>query len=266
MPRHPLSVVAVAAAVLLVSCSRDGSDSSSTTTVATASTSTIEPTSTSVMSPTSSGATTSTSTAGSSGCTTGSAEIPVGAAQRETVDVDGDGLADTAWIAAGDGQTIVGISTAAGGGSQIPYESASPIPRSLLVANVDEQGPVEIIVSDGRGASLFAFSDCAVQPVENDQGETYQFDLQNLRGFGTGVGCISTDDGRRLVGLQTDERSATEVAWTSTVIDLDGLRATNGSMRSGTYELPAEQAKADLLTEISCGDLTMADDGIFEPQ
>ncbi len=29
---------------------------------------------------------------------------------------------------AGDGQTIVGISTAAGGGSQIPYESASPIP------------------------------------------------------------------------------------------------------------------------------------------
>ncbi len=58
---------------------------------------------------------------------------------------------------------------------------------------------------------------------------------------------------------------AHEVSWTSTVIDLDGLSATNGAERSGTYELPGEQAEVDLLSEISCGDLTMVADGIREP-
>lgn len=178
--------------------------------------------------------------------------------------MDGDEKADTVWINTVNGKTTVGVRTAAGGGSTIEYESASPIPRSALVANVDEKGPVEIIVSDGRGASLYAFSDCEIKPVLNEQGETYEFDLQNLRGHGTGIGCVPTKEGRRLVGLEVTDQSATKVVWQSTVIELDGLKATNGIKRTGSYTLPSEKAKAELLHEVTCGKRTMKTDGVTE--
>jgi hypothetical protein len=179
--------------------------------------------------------------------------------------VDGDAKPDTSWIDSANGTTTVGIATAAGGGSQISYRSASPIARSVLVVNADEQGPPEVIVSDGRGASLYAFAGCAIKQIRNPQGQTYQFDLEDLRGNGTGIGCIQTEQGRRLAGLLATDRTATQVSWTSTVINLNGLEATNGAQQSGTYALPAENAKADLLDQITCGDLTMAANGVTEP-
>lgn len=267
-----LAVALGAAALILASCSSGGSDSSSTTaapaTLATTTTSSTAASATTGSTPTSAststtGSTTTTS-APSKGCTVGSAPVPAGAASQQTIDVDGDGRLDTTWIATGKGPTMVGIVTATGGGSQIPYDSASPIPRRVLVVNADEQGPVEIIVTDGRGASLYAFMDCQIQPVRNVQGQTYEFDLQNLRGMGTGVGCIATSKGRRLVGLQADDRTASKVSWSSTVVELDGLEATNGAKASGTYALPADQTKAALLSQIACGNRTMAADGLTE--
>jgi hypothetical protein len=273
-----LVVVVASAALVLASCSSGSSGSSSTTrssttngsatTIARTGSTTAAGGSSTTAAPNSSSTTAATSTTTTpgktGGCTSGSAQIPAGAARRQVIDVDGDGRPDTSWIDTAYGITTVGIATAAGGGAQVPYTSASPISRSVLVVNADEQGPAEIIVSDGRGASLYAFASCSIQPVRNPQGQTYAFDLGNRRDNGTGVGCIQTDKGRRLAGLQAKDRTAIAVSWTSTVINLDGLSATNGAKASGTYALPAEQAKADLLDQITCGDRTMAADGVTE--
>lgn len=196
------------------------------------------------------------------GCESGDDTIPDGAATGEIVDVDGDGEPDTVWMLDRDGRTTIGISTAAGGGSRIDHESASPIPRRVLVVDADEKPPVELIVSDGRGAALHAFVDWEIQPVLNPEGEPYEFDLQNPRGDGTGIGGVETDDGRRLVGLQAGERGEFTVKWSRTIIELDGLTAANGRTETGTYDLPDQQEEADLLDEITCGDLTMTDDGV----
>src|SRR5699024_4281997 len=163
--QRTLAIIAIAT-MALVACSNGDSDtdSASTTgpdTTADDSESADDGPTTTTTAPTTTaaddGATSPEPGAGTAGCESGDPGIPDGASSREVVDVDGDGEPDTGWVQGADGTTLVGISTAAGGGSRIEYESASPIPRDVLVVDSDDTPPVEIIISDGRGASLYAF-------------------------------------------------------------------------------------------------------------
>ena len=43
--------------------------------------------------------------------------------------------------------------------------SASPVARSLLVADADGDGRSELFFSDGRTVDLYAFDACTVTPV-----------------------------------------------------------------------------------------------------
>lgn len=145
----------------------------------------------------------------------------------------------------------------------MPFQSASPVERSALVVNADERGPVEIILSDGRRASLYAFRGCSIKAVRNPQGKLYTFALGDRVGTGSGIGCVQTSAGRRLVGLDEMRNADNSIVnWSRTVIELDGLRAHNGSVSHGTYHLPADQAKVDLLDDITCGDLTIHGKGV----
>ena len=122
---------------------------------------------------------------------------------------------------------------------------------------------MELIFSDGRSAELHAFVDCAIVPVTNPQGRTYAFDLGNRIGTGTGIGCVDTPDGRRLAGLQRRTSSDTSVVhWKQTIVELDGTHARNGATTTGVYRSPADDAAIARLDAITCGDVTMADDGI----
>ncbi|MEZ5180461.1 MAG: hypothetical protein R2702_01050 [Acidimicrobiales bacterium] len=184
--------------------------------------------------------------------------------------MDGDGRADVGWVSAPDprtGETTVGIQTAAGGGASFPFDSASPVERSMLVVDADRRAPVEILLDDGRSVQLVAFSDCAIAPIRNPQGQPYLFDLHRLRGNGTGVGCRGSGSDRRLEGLDHEPPAADgTVAWTSTDIDLDGLSASNGSSHHGTFRSPEDDPAIELLDGVACGDRTMADDGIHGPR
>jgi hypothetical protein len=185
------------------------------------------------------------------------------------VDVDGDGKPDTAWLAAdGNGRRELGVATAAGGVVRTAIDSASPVALSVLVANVDRQGPVELLVDDNRTTQLWAFSDCRLVPILNPQGQPYEFD-RGFRGTGTGVGCVGTPEGQRLVGLNREEPKAGDpaglVRWTRTVIELDGTSARNGDTTSGTFTSPGDDAAIDLLRQVTCGDLTMEANGVHEP-
>jgi hypothetical protein len=181
-----------------------------------------------------------------------------GTAHAPTLDIDGDGAADTAWIAtqpAADGSTQFGVQTASGDAIAANLQSASPNARSLLVADVTGTGELIALAGDGRQVQLYAISDCQIVPVQNAQGQQYAFDL-GFTGFGTGVGCADVDgDGTRdLVGLLADGTTIT-----STVVHLDGPRATNGA--SSTIA-DATTAQVDAARQVTCGDLTLAANGV----
>jgi len=199
-------------------------------------------------------------------CTGGSTGVPDGAAQSEVVDVDGDGRADTVWIMTDpNGETRVGIVTAAGGGAERIFESASPVPRSILVVDVDQRSPVEILADDGRSVELWAFVDCAIDDIENIQGETYTFSL-GFADIGTGVGCVEIDGGRQLVGLDVTDDTADAVEWSRTIVELEGTRARNGATSTGTFNRPDDDVGIALLHDVTCGELTMRNDGLQELQ
>jgi hypothetical protein len=208
---------------------------------------------------TSSPSSTPTSTA-ATGCK-GEATVPAGAPHQLVGDVDGDGEKDTAYLDGKPGGTITfGIVTALGGGSSVPFESASPVERRALTVDADQRGPSEVFLSDGRSVQLLAFVDCRLRAVKDAKGVPYTFD-RGFRGTGTGVGCVDVDgDGRRdLVGLEVEGSEGDSVGWSRTVVELDGATARNGKTDTGTYERPADDARIDLLSQVTCGKLTLAD-------
>jgi hypothetical protein len=167
----------------------------------------------------------------------------------------------------GNGRTdrVVGVTTASGDNSQVQVTSASPIPLAALAIDAQQDGQHQIIVSDGRSAHLYVFADCRLQTVADNQGAPFLFDLQNLRDHGTGVGCSDLGPpsvGRHLVGLQALNNGQ----WTvrRTEIDLNGTLATIG--QSDTVAAASAQDPAVTSAQtISCGDLTIAKDGVQQP-
>ncbi|MBI2700419.1 MAG: hypothetical protein HYX31_15000 [Mycobacterium sp.] len=200
------------------------------------------------------------------GCAPGGAPAPPGAASRQIGDVDGDGLPDTLWVGKWQGQDgamtrAVGIATASGANSDVPIVSASPIPLRALA--VDIQDGHQVIASLGRSAPLYAFAECRLQIVREDRGRPFVFDLENLAGMGTGVGCSDLGDGRHLVALQA---LGSGDQWTvrRTEVDLNGLRAATG--RSDTLTATSEHDPVVTTAQtISCGELTIDQDGVQEP-
>lgn len=202
------------------------------------------------------------------GCPPGGVALPPGTVQRQVDDLDGDGLPDALWIGTlrgADGATnrFVGVSTASGARTYVQVISSSPIPLSALAIDAEENGQHQIIVSDHRGAYAYVFAGCEIRTVVDNEGARFVFDLENRRDRGTGVGCSDLGDGRRLVGLQALPEGD---QWTvhRTAVDLDGALASTG--RSDT--VTATSAQDPVVTSaqtITCGDLTIDQDGVQEP-
>ena len=150
------------------------------------------------------------------------------------------------------------MTTASSGTISADIESASPQPRSVLLADVTGAGQLVALASDGRQVLLYGISDCQLVPELNSQGQQYAFDL-GFTGYGTGVGCADVDsDGTRdLVGLQVSP-DATSV--TSTVVELDGPRASNSDIAVTVAD--AGPAQVELAHQVTCGDRTLAADGV----
>lgn len=154
----------------------------------------------------------------------------------------------TVWVSP---NGLVGVTTTEGTGS-LRVNSASPMPIQAFVVDAQNDGQKQLIVSDGRAAYLYLVEGCRISPVFDGQGNPFVFDLENLRGNGTGVGCEDLGDGRHLVALQAlggDLRR--------TQINITENTAIPG--RSDT--VPATPAAST----ITCGDKTMANDGVQQP-
>ena len=156
------------------------------------------------------------------------------------------------WVS---GNGLVGVTTVGGTGS-LRVPSASPMPMQALVVDARGDGQKQLITSDGRVAHLYLIDGCRIEPVFDGQGNQFVFDLQNLRGTGTGVGCEDLGGGRQLAALQVlpgDDG----LTMRRTEVTLNGATAARG--RSDTV---AATAAASTIT---CGALTMANDGVQQP-
>ena len=54
--------------------------------------------------------------------------------------------------------------------------------------------------------------------------------------------------------------------WTRTIIERDDLVAANGATDEGSYERPGDDAAIELLHQVSCGDLSLTDDSVRQPE
>ena len=206
------------------------------------------------------------------GCPPGGTPPPVGAAQRQVANLDGGDGPSTLWVGQfrdGDGHSNreVGVSTASGANSDVQISSASPMPLTSLAIHGANNGGYHIIVSDGPSARLYTFASCRLAAVVDREGAPFVFDLQNLRGHGTGVGCSDLGPpsiGRRLVGLQPLQTNTGQWTARRTEIDLNGTAATIGPSDTVTATSARDPAAASAQT-ISCGDLTIGQDGVQQP-
>lgn len=206
---------------------------------------------------------TSSSPEGSPGCP-GDAAPPEDAVTQEVDDVDGDLEPDTLWLAREQSTVTIGIQASGGGGAtHTVSEAANPQPVSALVADVDVNGLYEVLVSDGVEAQLLQWGECDLFAIVDEQGEPYSFALgYTADALGTGVGCVDGD----LVGLDApDGTEGATVRWTRTVVAIDDGVARNLETTEGTYQRPEDDEAIDLLSQVTCGELTMADDGLTLP-
>ncbi len=166
----------------------------------------------------------------------------------------------TVWASA-DG--LVGVTTD-GGSGRVRVPSASPMPLQALV--VDAAGQRRAAADREqrpRRARLFVLAGCRISAAYDGQGQQFLFDLENLRGNGTGVGCSDLGDGRHLVGLQALPDGSGYVV-RRTEIDLAGTRATIGRSDTVTAASQQDPVVASAMT-ISCGELTMDQNGVRQP-
>ncbi|MCG2798772.1 MAG: hypothetical protein L6367_09560 [Cellulomonas sp.] len=245
-----LTAVLVWRAVDSPATSASASPSATATGSASASTSAATPTATRTM---------------STGCpATPGVGTPSGANVHQVIDVDGDGLADQAWITGGSDRTF-GITTASGATFSTAITSASPVPASAVVGLVQGDQPIAL-VDVGREALLFSLDGCQVTAPADAQGTAYTFD-RGLAGEGTGVGCSEDGSTLRLAGLNAVQATDGTYTVTRTYVDLssDGRTATNGAKSTVATNAAATEAVVTTAQEVSCGDAVAGVDGPVEP-
>jgi hypothetical protein len=187
--------------------------------------------------------------------------VPVGFASRKVADLDGDGQGDTLFVGAGEASKEYGILTASGHRSTWLAPDASGVEPSILgVVDADQDGRQEVFVNPGRHVFVLVLAGCELQPVVNKDGQPYAFSV-GFEDTGTGVGCVDANhDGKRdLVGLKGGDPVGGKVAWSRTIVTLQGTQARNGATDNGTYTSPADDAAIALLHKVTCGDDTFAD-------
>lgn len=170
-------------------------------------------------------------------------------------DFDGDGREDLVYL----GATEVFVAPSSGRGSTLKAPTAKPI---SIMAGIDPDGDgdqemfVHYNAEEGR-VLVATFAGCEVRFATNAQGRPYEFKVGGNEKGGDGVGCIDVNgDGRQeLVGLHFEWRGNT-APWTRTVVRLDGGKAVNGPIDSGTYVSPGDDDRIALLRQATCGDRT----------
>ena len=260
-------VVAVVAVAVLAGCStptatpNTGGGASASAGATTTATPTTTPTISSTPFPASTGA------AAGPGCAATPGEsMPAGATTALVSDLDGDGRDDTEWMSQ-DPDFRFGITTASGATFSVRDTLAGANGHNGWTATLGNGANVAV-VDDGRTARLFGIAECRfVTPVGVD-GNNYEFDMHNLRGNGTGVGCRPADvngSGEQrglatqlqLGGYQVlaNADGTSTVQFTTVIVAPDSSVATNGDTTTVVANVAADDPAVTLANRSSCLDV-----------
>lgn len=183
--------------------------------------------------------------------------MPAGAASRKVGDLDGDGKADTEWIS--DTPTLrFGVTTASGATFSYALPTASPAPREGFVTRLNDHRVVSI-VDDNRAAYVHFVVNCAWVTPKDSHGAQYTFDMQDLTGHGTGVGCSKGF----VVGFQaTNTSTGYTVKQTQLYLNTTGSVASNGPTSTVVTGASSSDPRVKAAMTISCGSVTVANGGV----
>ncbi len=132
----------------------------------------------------------------------------------------------------------------------------------MLAGNIG--GTTAALASDQRPAALLLVKSRALVPAQNAQGSTYYFDL-GAGASGTGVGCsqVAGTQGRSLVGLKLIRDSkGNHSRWSGPGSSSTVPKRVTAPTTPVSATRPARRPAAASATQISCGDLTMAANGV----
>ncbi|SEB54240.1 hypothetical protein SAMN04489806_1040 [Paramicrobacterium humi] len=194
------------------------------------------------------------------GCSPTDETTPAGAVTRQTIDVDGDGRADTEWIAPGESSGVrFGVTTASGATFSYSVDTGSPVAPAGFVVTLNGAQSISLL-SVGREAFEHVITDCGFVQPTNLQGQPYTFDLENLRGHGTGVGCVDNS----LVGFQATPTGNDRYTVRRTVIELseNGDAARNGETTTVGTGLSADDPRVVMAQSVTCGEATVSSSGV----
>ncbi len=197
----------------------------------------------------------STTTSTTSACTPTSTTRPGGAETAIDGDLDGDGRDDSIFFSRT--RHEFGIATASGAVLSVTDPFTGPAPHTGWAAQVSG-GAVVMVLADGRDAHLYSLhqsgGNCSIQPVMNDQGQPYVFDLRGTSG--TGVGCRPADGALQLGGYDArpvgSDTSHFRVTFTRVTVSADGRTARNGATTVIDAAAPTTSATLRIARDSTC--------------
>jgi hypothetical protein len=183
--------------------------------------------------------------------------MPAGAVTHATIDVDGDGLADTEWISSTPTLEF-GVTTASGATYSYPLSSASPAPRVGFIARLNDHRIVSI-ADDNRAAYVHFFVNCGWVETKDSHGNQFILDFNDLAGVGSGVGCSLG----YVVSFQATLTGSTYTV-TKRPLNLNatGSYATYGPAVTIGTGLAASSSQVKVAQEISCEAVTVGNGGV----
>jgi hypothetical protein len=176
---------------------------------------------------------------------------------KATIDVDGDGKADTEWITTTP-LLEFGVTTASGATYAFPLPTASPASREGFIARLNYHRIVAI-VDDGRSAYVYFFVNCGWVETKHSNGTQYALDFDDFSGTGSGVGCILG-----YVNSYQVTTTGTGDTVTATPLDLNGTGsiASAGATTTVVANASSSDPRVKVAQEISCGSVTVASGGV----
>jgi hypothetical protein len=181
-------------------------------------------------------------------CPATSAQVPSGAHQAATADVDYDGKPDTLWLASVEGKRTLGIRTASGAVFSTTFTSASQQRASALGQKMgDPDASSIVLLHTGQSVKVYTVADCAIVPTTDSQHAQYAFDSAF-----TGVECAQEESGYQLAGLQASPAGGGDTVYRTPVTLSDyGRHASNGARK--TVATDADDDLVKEATSFTCG-------------
>ena len=199
------------------------------------------------------------------GCKSTGSGIPAGTKKKTTIDVDGDGKADTEWFTA----TTFGITTHSGATSTVKPSISGAADPMALTGKLKGTSTVIVLIAGSRDVQTFRYLDCKIQPVVDKHKVQYRFDLTGKYGNGVGTEDSNGDGKDTLVGYelspQGDTKPGQTVKITTTTINISGLTASAGTTGTSTTSLPGGKQTLDHVRTVSIGSLNITHDGLTAP-